>query len=114
MAMTWMRMPMANDDNDDADCDDTGGVGECDDAVGEATDLEKTAKTTYLLTDQKNLPLQIAERGVPHTTGECFRKCLLGLFHHNVQHLAVVVYIFLRCLGPVFPTVSSGRQGGCC
>ena len=50
MAMTWMRMPMANDDNDDADCDDTGGVGECDDAVGEATDLEKTCS-------KDNLPL---------------------------------------------------------
>ena len=37
----------------DVDCDATGGVGECDDAVGEATDLEKTAKTTYLLTDQR-------------------------------------------------------------
>ena len=45
-----MRMPMANDDNDDADCDDTGGVGECDDAVGEATDLEKTCS-------KDNLPL---------------------------------------------------------
>ena len=50
MAMTWMRMPMANDDNDDADCDDTGGVAECDDAVGEATDLEKTCS-------KDNLPL---------------------------------------------------------
>ena len=38
---------------DDVDCDATGGVGECDDDVGEATDLEKTAKTTYLLTDQR-------------------------------------------------------------
>ena len=31
----------------------TGGVGEGDGDVGEATDLEKTAKTTYLLTDQR-------------------------------------------------------------
>ena len=38
---------------DDVDCDATGGVGECDGDVGEATDLEKTAKTTYLLTDQR-------------------------------------------------------------
>ena len=27
-AMTWMRMSMANDDNNDADGDDTGGFGE--------------------------------------------------------------------------------------
>ena len=35
---------------DDVDCDATGGVGECDDAVGEATDLEKTCS-------KDNLPL---------------------------------------------------------
>ena len=34
-AMTWMRLPMANDDNNDADGDDTGGVGEDDYADGD-------------------------------------------------------------------------------
>ena len=48
---------------DDVDCDATGGVGECDGDVGEATDLEKTAKTTYLLTDQKTCRCKLLSAG---------------------------------------------------
>ena len=66
-------MRMENDDNDDVDGDDTGGVGECDDDAGEATDLEKTySKENVPLNGPKNLqskPMEHHNGPMDHYSG---------------------------------------------
>ena len=58
------------------------------------------------------LPLQVHQLGVLGILVESFLKCFLGQTLLEVHPLAVVVYIFRQILLPVFPTLSSGRQGG--